>query len=53
MEGFIKYAVEMGSDAMIKNGSVIQHFRRRDTRTHRRQGDGMSLPSYFKIRKVC
>jgi hypothetical protein len=54
-EGFMKYAVEMGSCAMmyiprfIKTCSAIQTLIRR---IHRQHSDRISLVSFFKIRKV-
>jgi hypothetical protein len=58
-EGFIKYTVEMGSDAMIyipsfiKTGSGIQKLMRRDIQTHRQQGYLISLLIFlFKTRTV-
>jgi hypothetical protein len=55
----MKYAVEMGSGAMIymssfiKTGSGIQKFIGRSTQTHSQHGNLISLVLYFfKIRKV-
>jgi hypothetical protein len=54
---FMKYAVEMGSGAMIyipsfiKIGSGIQKFIG-DTQTHRQHGDLINLILLFEIRKV-
>jgi hypothetical protein len=53
----MEYAVEMGSDAMIyissfiKTGSAIQTLKggggKRDSRTHKRHGDLISLLLFF------
>jgi hypothetical protein len=54
----MKHAVEMGSGAMIyiprfiKIGSDIQKFIRGDAQTHRQNANGISLLSFFKIRKA-
>jgi hypothetical protein len=54
MEGFIKYAVEMGSGAMIcipsfiKIGSGIHKLMGADIRTHRQHGDLISLFLFFQ-----
>jgi hypothetical protein len=48
-EAFMKYAVEMGSGAVIcilsfiKIGSGIKNLRGGDTQTHRQDGDSRSL----------
>jgi hypothetical protein len=48
-EGFTKYAIQMGSGAMIhkqgfmKKGSGIQKLIWRDSQTHRQHGDLISL----------
>jgi hypothetical protein len=53
MGGFMKYAVEMGSGAMIyipsfvKNGSGIQTLIAGDTQTHRQRGDRIRLLLFF------
>jgi hypothetical protein len=53
-EGFMKYAVEIGSCAMIcipsfiKIISTIQKLIRGDTQTHRQHGDRVSLLSLFR-----
>jgi hypothetical protein len=53
-EGFMKYAVQMDSGAMIskssfvKIGSGIQKLNGRDSQTHRQNGDHISLLSAFK-----
>jgi hypothetical protein len=50
----MKYAVEMGSGAMIyiasyiNIGSDIQQVIRGDSQTHRQQGDRISLLLYFQ-----
>jgi hypothetical protein len=50
----MKYAVEMGSGAMIyipsfiKVGSAIQMLIRRDSQTHRQHGERISLLSPFQ-----
>jgi hypothetical protein len=50
----MKYAVEMGSDAMIyipsfiKTGSGIQKLIRGDTQTHRQHGDLISQLSFLQ-----
>jgi hypothetical protein len=52
----MKYSVEIGSGAIIyipsfiKIGSGIQHVRAGGI--YRQHGDGMSLLSFFKIRKL-
>jgi hypothetical protein len=49
----MKYAVEMGSGAMIyipsfiKIGTGIQNLIRRDTQVHKQQGDLISLLLFF------
>jgi hypothetical protein len=49
----MKYAVEMGSGAMIyipsfiKIGSGIQKLREKDLQTHRQNGDRINLLSFF------
>jgi hypothetical protein len=54
----MKYATEMGSGAMkyvpsfIKTGLGIQKVIGEDSQTHREHGDGISLLSCSKIRKV-
>jgi hypothetical protein len=55
--GFMKYAVEMGSGAMmyipsfIKIDSGIQKLTRGHSQTHRQHGDRISLLSFFKLRE--
>jgi hypothetical protein len=57
----MKYTVEMGSSAVIyipnfiKTGSAIQKLvgGGGDTQRHRQHDDHISLPLFFKIRKVC
>jgi hypothetical protein len=55
-QGFMKYAIEMGSGAMlyvpsfIKIGSEIEKL---IGRIHRQHGDLISLLLFYKIRKVC
>jgi hypothetical protein len=39
----MKYAVEMGSGAIVKIGSGIQKLIDRDSETHRQHGDHISL----------
>jgi hypothetical protein len=54
----MKYAVEMGSVAMIsipsiiKIGSDIQKLIVGDSQTYREQGDFISLLLFFQIKKV-
>jgi hypothetical protein len=54
----MKYAVEMGSGAMIytpsfiKIGSAIEKLMGRDTQAHRQHEDRISLLSFFKIRNA-
>jgi hypothetical protein len=54
MEGFMEYAVEMGSGAMvyiisfIKIGSSIQRLIEGDSQTHRQHGDLISLLLFFQ-----
>jgi hypothetical protein len=57
--GFMKYAVEMGSGAMmyipnvIRTGSDIQKLMRGDAQTHREHGDCKGLLEFFfKLKKV-
>jgi hypothetical protein len=56
-EGFIKYAVEMGLDAMLyipsfmKNGSGIQKLLYRDSQIHRQHGDLISLLLFLQNKK--
>jgi hypothetical protein len=53
-EGFMKYAVEMGSGAMIyilsfkKIGSATRNVDKEDTQTHRHHGDLISLLLFFQ-----
>jgi hypothetical protein len=53
----MKYAVEMGSGAMIyipsfiKIGSVIQKLTGGDSQTHRQHGNRISLLSFFLIKE--
>jgi hypothetical protein len=53
-EEFMKYAVEMGSGAMIyilsfiKIGSGIQKLIGEDTQTHRQHGDHINLLVFFR-----
>jgi hypothetical protein len=54
----MKYTIEIGSGVMIhilsfmKTGSSIQKLIAGDTRTHRQQGDLISLFLFFKARRV-
>jgi hypothetical protein len=57
-EGFIMYAIEIGSGAMIcipsfiKIGSGIQKLIMGDTQTHRQHGDRISLLSVFQNKEI-
>jgi hypothetical protein len=58
-EGFMKYAAEMGSGAMIyipnfvKIGSGIRKLIEGVSQTHWQHGDRVTLLLFFKIRKIC